>query len=209
MVIDIMKIPVLCITVETAKDRHKRIHDLFSRFNLTNTHMINGEILDKTGLSFIEVQTKKSGLVADAHIEALTKFKPPFLIIEDDVLDCRHQTKFDIPDDADCLYLGSSVWGMQEGKSSQFGTKTAPYSEDYCTVRDMLGIHAVLYLTQSYIDATIDNLSTCKNRNQYCDECIALDMENHKVYCVRQPVFYQHDGLNNQVTLFPLKDYPR
>ena len=180
---------------------------MFNRFGITNVTMVHGEILDKRGMDFIEVQTKKSGLVADAHILALSTTKPPFLILEDDVMETKNHTIFEIPDDADCLYLGSSIWGMSNGKSVQYGTKTSPHSEKYCLVRDMLGIHAVLYLTPTYVSDTIEMLKECKEKNQFCDECVAMNMENHRVYCVREPVFFQNDGLNERVTLFPLKDY--
>lgn len=207
--IDITKIPVLWITIESAKDRHEKMQSIFSKFGFQNTHQINGEILNKNGLSFVEIQTRKSALVADAHIKALQMFEPPFLILEDDVgvLDSYFKKEIDIPQDADCIYLGSSVWGMNNGQSVQWGTKKTPFNKTYCLVRDMLGIHSIVYTSNAYIEATVKNLKHCNSIGQYCDECIATDMKNHKVYCANYPMFFQDDGRNNLVTSMPMADY--
>jgi hypothetical protein len=197
------------ITIESAKDRHEKMGKIFSQLGLANTHQINGEILDKTGLSFIEIQKRKSALVANAHIKAMQMFAPPFIILEDDVgvIEDNFKSDIEIPADADCVYLGSSVWGMNEGQSVCWGTKKQTIDANYCKVEDMLGIHAILYLNQDYVQHTIQNLLKCNRLEQYCDECIALDMKNHNVYCTNYPMFFQDDGRNNLVTSMPMADY--
>lgn len=202
-------LPVMWITIESASERHQKIREIFSSLGFTNTHQINGEILDKTGLSFIEVQKRKSALVANAHIKALQMFEPPFIILEDDigVIGTHFQNDIVVPADADCVYLGSSIWGMNEGNSVQWGTKKTDVDENYCRVQDMLGIHAILYITPSYVQHTIQNLVHCNEQEQYCDECIAMDMKNHHVYCRNYPMFFQDDGRNNLVTSMPMADY--
>lgn len=209
MEIDLTKIPVIWITIDSAIERHKKMKDIFTSLGFSNTHQINGEILDKTSLSFIEVQKKKSALVADAHIKALQMFQPPFLVLEDDVgvIDANFKRVIDVPSEADCVYLGSSVWGMNEGKSVCWGTKKRNVSEQYCIVEDMLGIHAILYLTSNYVERTVKNLSDCNSKGQYCDECVAMDMKNNNVYCTNYPMFFQDDGRNNLVTSMPMADY--
>ncbi len=205
----ITSLPILWITIESAKDRHQKMSEIFSQFGFTNTHQINGEILDKTGLSFIEIQKKKSALVANAHIKAMQMFKPPFIILEDDigVIDSHFKSDINIPTDADCIYLGSSVWGMNEGQSVCWGTKKKTVDKDYCKVEDMLGIHAILYLNEDYVQHTVQNLLKCNSLGQYCDECVAMDMKNHNVYCTNYPMFFQDDGRNNLVTSMPMADY--
>lgn len=209
--INITKIPVLWITIASAKDRHEKVKSIFSKFGFENTYQIDGEILNKNGLSFVEIQKRKSALVADAHIKALQMFEPPFLILEDDigVLDSYLKKEINIPKDADCVYLGSSVWGMESGQSVQWGTKKIPFDETYCLVQDMLGIHSIIYVSKAYVQATVNNLLHCNSIGKYCDECIAEDMKNHKVYCVNHPMFFQDDGRNNLVTSMPMAEYPR
>ena len=203
-------LPVFWITIESAKDRHKKLSDIFAHFGFTNTHQINGEILDKTGMSFMEIQKKKSALVAKAHIEALRRTEPPFIILEDDVgVTEKLKMEIDIPPDADCVYLGSSIWGMDGVNSVAGGTKGTIIDSNYCRVQDMLGIHAILYLTKSYVEKTIQNLEDCISKDQFCDECVASDMINNRVYATSYPFFFQDDGRNNQVTLVPLAEYLR
>lgn len=209
MEIDITKVPVLWITIDSAVERHKKMQNIFSTFGFSNTHQVNGEVLDKTGLSFIEIQKKKTSLVGNSHIKALQMFEPPFIILEDDIgiIDSSFKAQISIPNDADCIYLGSSIWGMNEGQSVCWGTKKMNINNEYCRVEDMLGIHAILYLSEKYIQHTIQNLLTCRSKQQYCDECIAMDMKNHKVYCRNYPMFFQDDGTNNLVTSVPMADY--
>jgi hypothetical protein len=207
MIIDITTTPIFLITIDSAKERHKKVESIFNSLNANIIH-INGEILDKTGLSFMDIQTKKSALVANAHIKALKYCNPPFLILEDDVNAINKiSTTYEIPDDTDAFYLGTSVWGMLNGQSVGGGTRGKKINSDISKVWGMLGIHAIAYITQAYVDHTIKNLENCISLNRFCDECIAEDMINHNVYCVNEPVFYQDDGHNDKVTLFPFKTY--
>jgi hypothetical protein len=205
MIIDITKIPVLLITIESAKERHDKLNVIFNSIGFNNVEYINGKILDKTNLSFMEIQKKKSALVADAHIEALTKVKPPFLILEDDInITGFFKPQIEVPDDADCLYIGSSVWGMVNGVSTGYGTTGTKVNDVVCRTHNMLGIHSIVYITKDYIDATISNLKNCNDKEKFCDECIAEEMINYKTYCVNYPYFYQNDGHNDLVTTTPL-----
>lgn len=208
MIINLEQIPIFLITIESAKERHSFLNGIFNDVGLKNVVHINGKLLNKTNLSFIEIQQKKSSLVAEAHIEALSKVEPPFLILEDDI-DITHafKTKIEIPDDTDAYYLGSSVWGMQNGVSMANGTKGTKINRQYSLVNSMLGIHSILYVSKKYVDATIKNLQNCININRYCDECIAEDMANHKIYCNNYPFFYQKDGHNDFVTSIPMELY--
>jgi hypothetical protein len=207
MNINISTIPIYLITIKTATQNHKKLQSIFDKHSL-NVEYIYGEILDKTNLSFMEIQTQKSSLVAKAHIEALKKTKPPFLILEDDVNITNNFTKeFNIPDDADAFYLGTSVWGMLNGNSVGGGSRGQKINHNFSKVWGMLGIHSVIYITENYVNTTIKNLENCIEINRYCDECIAEDMINHKVYCVNNPIFYQDDGHNNAVTSVPFGVY--
>jgi hypothetical protein len=205
MIIDITQIPVFLITIESAKERHAKLKNLFDSIGLKNVEHINGKILDKTNLSFMEIQQKKSALVAEAHIEALTKVKPPFLILEDDIgVTESFKPQIEVPDDADCLYLGSSVWGMLDGKSTGYSTIGTKVNNTLCKTYNMLGIHSIVYITETYVNKTIANLKHCNDKNKFCDECVAEDMVNNNVYCVNYPYFYQNDGHNDLVTATPL-----
>lgn len=207
MIINIAKIPIYLITIESAFDRHNKVKSILDNYNLTYIP-IHGKILNKNGLNFMEIQKKKSALVAEAHIEALQKTKPPFIVLEDDVnISKPLNLEVDIPDDTDAYYLGTSVWGMLNGQSVGGGTRGTKLNFNLSKVWGMLGIHSILYVTDNYVQKTIENLQKCILIDKFCDECIAEDMINHNVYCTNEPYFYQDDGHNNQVTLFPFRNY--
>jgi hypothetical protein len=208
MLINLNKIPVMLITIESAKERHNNLNKLFDSIGFTNVEHINGKILDKTNLSFQEIQIQKSSLVAEAHIEALKKYEPPFLILEDDIdVTPAFNSSIELPDDADAYYLGSSIWGMLNGVSMASGTRGIKITKTASLIQGMLGIHSILYITKNYVNKTIENLEKCIQINRYCDECIAEDLVNNKIYCHNYPMFYQKDGHNDVVTSIPMEVY--
>ncbi len=207
MVLDIRKdVRVDWITIESATDRHTRMNKLFDILGFGNTNQINGEIVDKENKQFLEVQQEKNHKVADSHILSLQK-PGKVLILEDD---CWFTNTFDpilvVPDDADAIYLGTSVYGMTGLGSTPNGTKIIPVNERLDKPLNMLGIHAVLYLTESYKQKTIENLLSAREKQMYCDEPVAIDMANHNVYSCVYPMLYQKDGHNDQVTTVPLRN---
>jgi len=206
MVLDIRKdVRVDWITIESATDRHLKMNKLFDTLGFDNTNQINGEIVNKENKEFLEVQQEKNHKVADSHILSLQK-PGKVLILEDD---CWFTNVFDpiidVPDDADAIYLGTSVYGMVGTTSTPNGTKTIPVNEKFDKPLNMLGIHAILYLTESYKQNTIENLLSAREKGMYCDEPVAIDMVNHNVYSCVFPMLYQNDGHNNQVTTTPLR----
>ena len=206
MEIDIRKdVRVDWITIESATDRHNRMNKLFDTFGFRNTNQINGEIVDKENKEFLEVQQEKNHKVADSHILSLQQ-PGQVLILEDD---CWFTNGFDpiieVPEDADAIYLGTSVYGMVGRTSTPNGTKIEPFNNKLDKPLNMLGIHAVLYLTEEYKKRTIENLLSARELNMYCDEPVAIDMQNHNVYSCAFPMLYQADGHNDQVTTTPLR----
>ena len=208
MFIDIKEIPTLWITHPNSIEYKNSMNKLINEINFKNVIEINGNSIDKTGLSFIEIQQKKTNSVAEAHIKALEMFSPPFLILEDDcsLVENNFQTEFNIPE-CDALYLGTHQYGMVRNISTMGGTISSIYDESYLRVYNMLGIHAILYLSEKYVKDTIDKFKDCISISRYCDECIALNLKNHVVLSVKKPIFYQKDGHNDSLTQMLLNPY--
>lgn len=196
------------ITHPNSTEYKKSMNDLIQKVGFETHVEINGKSIDKTGLSFMEIQQKKTNAVAESHIEGLKKFNPPFLILEDDcaVVEGNLQTQFDIPD-CDALYIGTHQYGMIRNISTNGGTISSDQGNHYVQVYNMLGIHAIIYLTETYVNSTIKKLQECIMHNRYCDECVAINMKNHKIFSLRKPVFYQRDGHNDILTQIPLNPY--
>jgi hypothetical protein len=206
MLVDIKKIPMVWITHPKSLAYKQSMQTLIKEVGFENTTELNGESINKDGLSFIDIQNQKTNAVAMAHIEALKMFEPPFLILEDDcalVSPENIKTQFDVPD-CDALYLGSHNYGMVRNVSTRGGTISSFFDDEYIQVYNMLGIHAILYMTDEYVKSSIEYLEECIAENRYCDECIAINMKSHLVLSLQSPVFYQRDGHNDELTKTPV-----
>ena len=194
------------ITIESAEDRHTRMNTLFETLGFRNSRQINGEIADKENKTFIEIQNEKNHKVADSHIFSLEK-PGHVLILEDDVWFTHSFNPIlsHIPEDADAVYIGTSVNGMVDGISTPGGTQIAIIDEYWDKPLNMLGLHSILYLTESYKEKTIQNLLKARENDMFCDEPVAIDMSNHNIYSCVFPMLYQKDGYNDQVTTIPLR----
>ncbi|MEM9694309.1 MAG: hypothetical protein AAGA56_17290 [Myxococcota bacterium] len=199
-------VPTDWITVAAAEERHQRMGELFRQLGFVQTRQVNGVLIDKRGKPFMQIQREKSHEVAVSHVEALRR-PGPILILEDDVWPTAAFAPVlqDIPDDADAVYLGSSIYGMVDGVSTEGGTRFEAVDPQWDRPLNMLGIHAVLYLTERYKRATVANLLAARDRGMYCDEPVAIEMRNHRVYATARPMLYQRDGHNDQVTSMPLR----
>lgn len=131
---------------------------------------------------------------ARSHYEILKNAKPPFIIIEDDCsLNKDFVNEIELPDDSDALYLGISHWGRYLNHSGPY-VHYQKVNEEIVRVYNMLATHAIMYLTQEYVDI-------CKRVSYYYGYIIEnhLDIgfaEIHKLYNVYsfdEPLFRQYE----------------
>ena len=149
--------------------------------------------------------------LAIGHIKALTKYKPPFIIFEDDarVVSANFKTAFDVPDDADALYLGTNTYGRVNGVTHYGSVTGVEAGPEYFRVYNMLGLHAVAYLSQKYVDHVVKTLlAYVQNVQGACDDPIADSMQQFKVLSLRKQVFFADDGKANYCTSEPLIPSP-
>lgn len=194
MLIDISKIPIFWTTCDKSiGERQDRFIEMLKQNNL-QAQKINGPITNPYTIG-----------VAHGYLEALSKCKPPFLILEDDATvnpNFEIKYKFDLPDDCDALYLGTSLFARIKGKSIIGGLIVGNYSENYFKIFNMLGFHAVLYISKRYIDHCKNILNEfIKNPIGGTDDPIAESMFKFNIYSLKIPMFYQHDGRSEQATL--------
>jgi hypothetical protein len=198
--LDLRKLPVYWITIEPNKDRHERMEGLFNTLGFENTIQLNGELIDKANKSHGDIQYEKTHKVSDTHVVALQN-KGPLIILEDDVWFTEDWNPLvTVEDDLDALYLGFSNWGMKDGTDGRNQTQIEKKRDNYYKIKGMLGIHAILYLTEEYKQVTINNFERAKNERLYCDIPVAEDLENHNILGLYPPLFYQKDGRNDEVT---------
>ena len=126
---------------------------------------------------------------------------PPFIYMEDTCSPTEWYTPYvKVPRGADAVHLGISEWSLAPG-SSQGTRGTMRYIDhDAHTVRifNMLSSHAVLVLTNEW-------KAILQKSKEAVDE-----MQNHKVYALKRPVYYQDPAKGGQQgTLVTFDSIPR
>jgi hypothetical protein len=152
--------------------------------------------------------------VAKGHLQALESLSLPCLLLEDDIKVLNGSSinidqEFEVPDNADALYLGVSFYGRLDGMTIPYGVIATTTSDPGInSVYNMLGMHAIVYLSERYRD----HIKILLNKHiEYpeggVDDPIAETMSDYNVYAITDPLFYQADGHSEQATRdrIPLK----
>jgi hypothetical protein len=153
-----------------------------------------------TALGFKDIVHFKSGTegypkcLADANIDILSQYpNEPILILEDDV-EFTGVSDFEFVHGADAIYFGLSTCGSHatlnyNDKDSIF----TPYSATQVRVQNMLGTHAILYISSAYKTAVINQLKDCKG---HTDIAITRIQPNFRILANRKPSFFQSAKFN-------------
>jgi hypothetical protein len=142
-ILDITKIPAVYINLKKHKEKNDSMYNLLSSVGFETIERIEG---------VLDTENSVAGC-SKAHHKALSSFKTPFVLFEDDcvLFEQNKVTQIEIPDDADALYLGISSWGRMNGHNG-FYLQYDEFQEHPNLVRiyNMLGGHSVIYLTEDY-----------------------------------------------------------
>jgi len=131
---------------------------------------------------------------ARSHYEILKSVEPPFIIIEDDCApNIKFKNEIDIPDDADCLYLGISHWGRYMNHSGPY-VHSSKINNEIVRVYNMLATHAIAYFSKEYVEI-------CKRIayhhgyeiENHLDIGFAEVQKLYKVYSFDEPIFRQYE----------------
>lgn len=198
MKINLSTIPVMWTTCEKDSliERNKKVYTMLSDLGFS-PERINGPITTPYPIG-----------VAQGYLNMLKKHPAPFFSFEDDAKLCTSippDFLINIPDNADAVYFGTSIFGRIRGQSIPNAVISANHDAEYLRIFNMLSLHSILYVNQNYVNACIDYLTTwLKNPVGGCDEPIAEKMHVHNIYCVRKPWFFQNDGHSDQATSTPI-----
>jgi hypothetical protein len=154
------------------------------------------------------IDPNKAAGVAKAHIKALSKALSetdgPFIILEDDVEIDDFQKKITIPNKADAIYLGLSMWGLKHGKG-QIGISAKRDNAGLYRMYNMLAAHAILYINRDYAEFIQDSIPIFLDMGTNQDKMRAETMKYWNIYATRNPVFYQR-GKYEKYTKFRLSE---
>jgi GR25 family glycosyltransferase involved in LPS biosynthesis len=139
-------------------------------------------------------------------IEESIKYNEPVIIFEDDANITEHyNNKIDVPEDADAVWLGTSIYGLVnnwESMSLRDGIyltqpqKTGEYNNFY-KVENMLSLHAVVFITNKYKQSMFNYLEYLINKQTAPDIITAETMKYFNIYACKKPMFFQDDNAHN------------
>ena len=191
MNIDILDIPVYYINLDKDVEKREKLEDTLANLGFTNVHRFAGHYSKERAVG-----------CATSHNALLHKLKDtdtPFLVLEDDVEPAKFKSVIkDIPDNADALYLGNSIFGLW-GPRGEPRIAAEKISSDIYQIYNMLSAHAILYLDNEYVKflAKATDFMVSLKDNQ--DKSRAHTMRYFNVYATNNPVFYQA-GKHEKVT---------
>ena len=93
---------------------------------------------------------------AMSHLTLLKRMKPNTVVFEDDIVPTEYlKTKFSIPEDTDAVYLGVSNHGTIRNNNYGYAgiVLASQETENFKRIYNMCSTHAMLFLSQKYIDA--------------------------------------------------------
>lgn len=135
-----------------------------------------------------------------SHLSVISQIKAKTLVFEDDIVATDHfEPIIDVPDEADALYLGISKWGYWPDQIISHEGGALPkvalsrYSPEFIRTHNMCAAHAIVYLSQRFIEATIKIAEECLSRNIPWDLGLASIHSQFIVLTPNFPMFYQED----------------
>lgn len=196
--IDLGEIPTVVIGRHSDKHRHEHM------LAFTKSNGLNAEFPDGVTATPNFVGCGLSHIRACAN-EALPT---PFLLLEDDVdATSEMTTKFKIPSDADIIFLGVTSYGLApdlEGRALEHAAITEDYSDTYARVHNMLGAHALLFVTEkgraAYVDASTEFIT---RRFRPHDIALVELAKSLNIYCLKAPYFFQSTALQAKDKKWP------
>lgn len=201
MKIDLRKLPAVYMNLEQHTEKSQNMQSMLSRMGFEDIRRTEG-VLDS--------ENPVAGC-SKAHHKALSEFKAPFILFEDDcvLFEENFQPIIELPDNADALYLGISSWGRMNGHDGQY----VQYDEfeehsNLLRIYNMLGGHSVVYLNDFYREmCTKVAYHAGYVIKNYQDTGFAEIQRFFNVYSLNNPIFYQTSnelGTKHSLTSFPM-----
>ncbi len=193
MNLDLREIPFYYINLDDAVDRRNNTESQLKELGIKNIIRVPA-IRHSYGAAGTPRSMQKA-------LELAQNGKP-FVLMEDDVAVKRFDPIIEIPDDADAFYLGISGWGRMNSHSGPF-VQWERVSDDILRTYNMLSGHAIMYITDHYIDlAKKICYHAGYNIEDHVDIGFAEVQRWHNVYALDDPYFYQTSSDGNQVVTY-------
>jgi hypothetical protein len=136
---------------------------------------------------------------------AINNDKYPFIIFEDDasIIDIVPEV-IDIPEEADLIYLGGSLYNCGGKK---LDLRITDYNDEYYRILSSLGGHAIVVPHRKGADIILKAFSKSLENNEYTDLGLAIASEKYLFLTPKNGMyFYQNDAHTIPVTNFKWND---
>lgn len=197
MKINIRTLPTYYINLDNQEKRRQSTEYTLNRLNFTSVTRIPG----------IQHGDPKVGCARSQHkVLSDVSIKTPFLLMEDDcVYTGIKDFEYNIPDDADALFIGNSQWARYLNFSGPF-LHYKVINDKIVQVYNMLAAHSIIYLNEEY-------RQVCSRISKHCGYQLLDHMDNgyaeiqkyYNVYALNEPIFKQ-SGHNGGVTSSKISD---
>lgn len=198
MKINLPSVPVYIINLDKDTDKLKSATSALQNLGFTDIRRFPA----------YDIATPKLGCATshNALLSMLSDHDMPVLVVEDDIeMNYGAIREFDIPEDADAVYLGVSRFGLYNNRGTR-KISAERHDEHLYRIYNMLGAHAILYLNNSYpkflVQATSKMMEVADNQ----DKARAGTLKFFNVYALDKPIFYQNN-YNKLNTNFNISKY--
>jgi len=192
MNINLKQIPILWYG-GIKKGRTEKFNNVMNMLNLNTTFI--EPYISNDPVNAVRIGCGKS------HIKALRyslKLNQPTLLLEDDINFTEYyKEQFEIPDDADAVYLGTCLNGLHPNWKNRDANNACCSDpillnklQEYYKITGMLTTHAILYVSENYKKNCIELIEN-DNGNNHCDVLMAQKMHKYNVYACKYPMFFQ------------------
>jgi hypothetical protein len=209
MLIDLRIVPVLWINLEEHKENANNITAMLNGYGFENHRRTPGiRVNGFDGVSYHQKIDHYMG-VGLAQLNGMRQIKSslPALVLEDDVaISSNFNPVLEVPDDTDAVYLGVSRAG------NAFGYKI---SDKYARIFNVLSAHAILYISDKFINDAIESSKKCLIDDQApFDLAMSQMLARHNVLTPLNPYFYQSNQRQSEnkwehLTNCPIKIYEK
>lgn len=137
--------------------------------------------------------------VAQGHLKCLSIFRPPFIILEDDVKIRSVDFDQEIPNYMDAVYLGISTWGERNGEGQVNQIEHKSIDKNFTRLYNMLSTHSILYGSELFVSMVKKICEYSIFYEKPFDIELAKIQKYFIILAAKDPYFYQ-SGYNESCT---------
>lgn len=183
---DITSVPAYYINVDYEPGKVTRTEKTLRDFGYKDVTRVEG----------VRSRIKKVGC-SGSHFKVLDnpEIKTPFLLAEDDILPMGiEKLIYDLPEDADALYIGTNQWGRYLSFMGPF-VHYGEVSSDIVRIYNMLSAHAIIYISEEYRQHA-RRIARCSHveKGYHIDVGFADAQKFYNIYALDTPAFHQAGG---------------